>query len=93
MCIFYRLLLKIQGNCWQFPKVLECIKLSLGADKETVESLWVRIKEQANMRDAVVGVYYRPPDEDGETDEAFYRQLKVASQSHALVLGGGLQSP
>lgn len=25
MCIFYRLLLKTQGNCWQFPKVLECI--------------------------------------------------------------------
>lgn len=25
MCIFYRLLLKIQGNCWQFPKVLEYI--------------------------------------------------------------------
>jgi len=35
-----------------------------------------------------VGVYYRPPDQEEEVDEAFYRQLKIASQSQALVLGG-----
>ena len=72
---------------------LECIELSLGADEERVESLWVRIKGQANMRDTVVGVYYRPPDQDGETDEAFYRQLKVASQAQALVLMGDFNHP
>jgi len=32
-----------------------------------------------------VDVYYRPPDQE-EIDEAFYRQLKAASQSQALVL-------
>ncbi|PKU46621.1 rna-directed dna polymerase from mobile element jockey- hypothetical protein [Limosa lapponica baueri] len=53
-----------------------------------VDSLWVRIKGQAKMRETVVGVYYRPPDQDGEADEAFYSQLKVASQSQALVLMG-----
>ncbi|PKU26818.1 hypothetical protein llap_22878 [Limosa lapponica baueri] len=50
---------------------LECIELSLEADEERVESLWVRIKGQANMRDTVVGVYYRPPDQDGEAAETF----------------------
>ena len=38
-------------------------------------------KGQANM-----GVCYRTPDEEGEVDEAFYRQLEAASQSQALVL-------
>jgi len=33
-----------------------------------------------------MGIYYRPPDQEEEADEAFYRQLKVASQSQALVL-------
>ncbi|PKU32184.1 glycerol kinase [Limosa lapponica baueri] len=45
------------------------------------------------MRDTVVGVYYRPPDQDGEVDEAFYSQLKVASQSQALVLMGKFNHP
>ncbi|PKU44178.1 pre-mrna-processing factor 17 [Limosa lapponica baueri] len=40
------------------------------------------------MRDTAVGVYYRPPGQDGEADEAFYSQLKVASQSQALALMG-----
>ena len=31
------------------------------------------------MGDTAVGVYYRPPDQEQEGDEAFYRQLKVAS--------------
>jgi len=35
-----------------------------------------------------VGVYYRPPDQEEEVDEAFYRQLQAASQSQALVLVG-----
>jgi len=37
------------------------------------------------MGNTVVDVYYRPPDQDKEVDEAFHRQLKVASQSQALV--------
>jgi len=38
-----------------------------------------------------VGVYYRPPDQEEEIDEAFYRQLEVASQ--ALVLTGDFNHP
>jgi len=40
-----------------------------------------------------VGVYYRSPDQEEEADEAFYRQLKVASQSQALVLVGDFNHP
>ncbi|PKU45862.1 rna-directed dna polymerase from mobile element jockey-like [Limosa lapponica baueri] len=43
------------------------LKPSLVSDKR-VESLWVRIKGQANMGDTVVDVYYRPPDQDGEVN-------------------------
>ncbi|GAB0182838.1 hypothetical protein GRJ2_000749100 [Grus japonensis] len=45
------------------------------------------------MGDTVVGVYYRPPDQEEEVDEAFYRQLEVASQSQALVLMGDFKHP
>ncbi|GAB0193231.1 mitochondrial enolase superfamily member 1 [Grus japonensis] len=72
---------------------LECIKFYLGVDEERAKSLWVRIKGQANMGDAVVGVYYRPPDQEEEVDEAFYRQLEVASQSQSLVLMGDFNDP
>lgn len=33
-----------------------------------VESLWVRIKGQANMDDTIVAVYYKPPDQKEEVD-------------------------
>ena len=32
-----------------------------------------------------MGVYYRPPDQEEEVDEAFYKQLQVASQSQVLM--------
>ncbi|XP_075302833.1 uncharacterized protein LOC142365677 isoform X1 [Opisthocomus hoazin] len=72
---------------------LECIELCLGEDEERVESLWVRIKGQPHVGDVIVGVYYRPPDQEEEVDEAFYRQLQAASQSQALVLMGDLNHP
>jgi len=72
---------------------LECIELYLGADEEGVESLWFRIKGQAHMGDVIVGVYYRPPDQEEEVDEAFYKQLQVVSQSQDLVLMGDFNHP
>jgi len=72
---------------------LECIELGLGANEERVESLWVRIKGQAHTGDITVDVYYRPPDQEEEIDEAFYRQLQAASQSQALVLMGDFNHP
>jgi len=71
----------------------ECIELCLGADEKRVESLWFRIKGQSHMGDDIVGVYYRPPDQEEEVDEAFYRQLQAASQSQALVLMGDFNHP
>ena len=38
----------------------------------------MRIKRQAGMGDVVVGVYYRPPDQEEEVDEAFHKQLEAA---------------
>jgi len=43
--------------------------------------------------DITVGVYYRPPDQEEEIDEAFYRQLQAASQSQAPVLMGDFNHP
>ncbi|KAK4805875.1 hypothetical protein QYF61_025742 [Mycteria americana] len=52
--------------------VRECLD-SLGLDDgdERVECLWVRIRGKANKADIVVGVCYRPPNQDEETDELF----------------------
>jgi len=72
---------------------LECIELCLGADEERVKRLCVRIKGQFHMGDIIVGVYYRPPDQEEEVDEAFYKQLQAASQSQALVLVGDFNHP
>ncbi|GAB0203090.1 hypothetical protein GRJ2_002774600 [Grus japonensis] len=76
------------GGAALYVRELECIELCIGMDEERVESLQVRIKGQANM-----GVYYRPPDQEEKADEAFYRQLEVASQSQALVLMGDFNHP
>ena len=72
---------------------LECIELCLGTDEEGVESLCVRIKGQAHIGNVIVGVHYRPPDQEEEVDEAFYKQLQAASQSQALVLLGDFNHP
>jgi len=72
---------------------LECIELCLGADEEEVESLWLGIMGQPHMGDVIVDVYYRSPDQEKKGDEAFYKQLKAASQSQALVLMGDFNQP
>jgi len=38
-------------------------------------------------------VYYRPPDQEEQIDEAFYMQLQAAPQSQALVLMGDFNHP
>ncbi|GAB0207904.1 mitochondrial enolase superfamily member 1 [Grus japonensis] len=70
---------------------LDCTELSVGDD--TVESLWVRIKGQANKGDVTVEVYYRPPSQDDATDELFFKELREASRSTALVLMGDFNLP
>ncbi|KAK4824521.1 hypothetical protein QYF61_016101 [Mycteria americana] len=70
---------------------LDSLELDDGDDR--VECLWVRIRGKANKADIVVGVCYRPPNQDEETDELFYKQLGEASRSLALVLVGDFNMP
>ena len=44
-----------------------------GGDK--VESLWFKIRGRADKADILVGVCFRPPNQDEETNEVFYMQL------------------
>ncbi|KAK4810917.1 hypothetical protein QYF61_013325 [Mycteria americana] len=74
--------------------VRECLdSLELDDGDDRVECLWVRIRGKANKADLVVGVCYRPPNQDEETDELFYKQLGEASRSLALVLVGDFNLP
>jgi len=57
-------------------------------DEEKIESLWVRIKGRAGTGDIVVGVCYRPLDQEDQVDKTFYRQMGSASCSLVLVLMG-----
>lgn len=72
---------------------MECTKLCLGVDDESVESLSVRVTGQTSKGDTVRGVCYRPPDQEKEVDEVFNRQVEVASWSQALVLTGDFNHP
>lgn len=51
------------------------------------------IKELAGKGDTGVGVCFRPPEQEEEVDEHFYRQLETASQSQILVLVGEFHYP
>ncbi|KAK4823577.1 LOW QUALITY PROTEIN: hypothetical protein QYF61_003581 [Mycteria americana] len=74
--------------------IRECLdSLELDDGDDRVECLWVRIRGKANKADIVVGICYRPPNQDEETDELFYKQLGEASRSLALVLVGDFNLP
>ncbi|KAK4811010.1 hypothetical protein QYF61_015714 [Mycteria americana] len=75
--------------------IRECLdSLELDDGDDRVECLWVRIRGKANKADTVVGVCYRPANQDEETDELlFYKQLGEASRSLALVLVGDFNLP
>ncbi|GAB0209762.1 hypothetical protein GRJ2_003441900 [Grus japonensis] len=69
------------------------MELHLGMDEEPTESLWVRIKGSTGTGDIIVGVCYRPPNQEDQVDEALYRQIGAASRSQALVLMGDFNHP
>ena len=52
---------------------------------DRVECLWVRIKVKANKTDIIVGICYRPPNQDEEVDKTLHRQLGEVSRSLPLV--------
>ena len=66
-------------------------ELMAGDDK--VESLWVKFRARADKADILVGVCYRPPNQDEQRDEVFYEQLVEAARSPALVLMATSTSP
>ena len=58
---------KGNGVALYVKKECECVEINGGDD--TVESLWVRIKVKANKTEIIMGVYYRPPNQDEEVDK------------------------
>ena len=74
--------------------VKECFEVTeFMTGDNNVESLWVRIRGRADKADILVGICYRPPSQDEETDEVFYEQLAEAVQLPALVLMGDFNFP
>lgn len=47
---------------------LGCTELGLGTDDEPADSLWVGIRRQPMVGEIVVGLCYRPPDQEEEDD-------------------------
>ena len=74
------------GTALYVKEELDCTALAVGNDM--VESLCVRIRGKSNKVDVVVGIYYRSPGQDGDTDVLFYMELREISRSVALVLMG-----
>ncbi|RMB93593.1 hypothetical protein DUI87_30292 [Hirundo rustica rustica] len=69
------------------------IKTGIETKEDGVECLWVRIKWKANKADILLGVCYRPPNQEEEVDNLFYKQLGNVSRSSALVLVGDFNLP
>ncbi|RMC15976.1 hypothetical protein DUI87_08183 [Hirundo rustica rustica] len=61
--------------------------------EDGVECLWVRIKGKGKKADILLGVCYRPPNQEEEVDNLFYKQLGNVSGSSALVLVGDFNLP
>ena len=52
------------GVALYIKKDYECVEINNVDDR--VESIWIRIKAKANKTDVIVGVCYRPPNQDEE---------------------------
>ena len=62
-------------------------------DEEPTKSLWVRIKGKTGTSNVIVGVCYRPPNQEDLMDEALYSHIGAVSCSQALVLMGNFNHP
>ncbi|RMC20166.1 hypothetical protein DUI87_01012 [Hirundo rustica rustica] len=72
-------------------KVFDAIGIETNEDG--IECLWVRIKGKANKADILLEVCFRPPNQEEEVDNLFYKQLENVSGSSALVLVGDFNLP
>lgn len=68
-------------------------ELCLAMDEEPAESLWVRTGNWTNMVNIVVGVCYKPPNQEKEVEGTFFGQLEEDSCSQILVLMGDFNHP
>ena len=67
------------------------MEINDGYDK--VESLRVRIKVKASKTDVIMGICYRPLNQDEEVDKTLDSQLVEVSRSLPPCSCGGLQLP
>ncbi|PKU39627.1 hypothetical protein llap_10073 [Limosa lapponica baueri] len=67
--------------------------LELNDGDNKVACSWVRIRGKANSAGIMVGVFYRPNNQDQKADKIFYKQLGEVSQSLPLVLVGNFNLP
>ncbi|GAB0183989.1 hypothetical protein GRJ2_000864200 [Grus japonensis] len=74
------------GAALYVRECFDCIELNNCGDK--VECLWVRMRGRAHKADILLGVCYRPPNQDEEVDEVFYKWMAEVSQLLAFVLMG-----
>lgn len=69
--------------------VRECFDCpELGNGDNRIECLWVRTRKKVSEVDFMMGVCYRPPNEDKETGKIFHKHLGEVSRSLSLVLTG-----
>ena len=66
-----------RGSTLYVREQLECMELCLGIEEEPTESSLVSIKERTGKGDIILGVCYRPPDQEEQVDEV-YRQIEVS---------------
>ena len=58
-----------------------------------VESIWVRIKGDRSKRNVIVEVYYTPPSQPKELDDAFLEQMATHSKERDAVVMGHFNYP
>jgi len=71
-------------------KWIHCEELCLRNSHDQAESLWVKVKDLFSKGHLVVGLCYRPPDQEEAVDEAFLLQLQEVLHPRALVLMGDI---
>ncbi|CAM4719886.1 unnamed protein product [Lepidochelys kempii] len=64
----------------------------LNEAKCTIESLWVVIP-CSNNKNIAVGIYYRPPDQDGNSDPEMLRDIREAIKIKNSVIMGDFNYP
>uniref|UniRef100_K7EZ11 Endonuclease/exonuclease/phosphatase domain-containing protein n=1 Tax=Pelodiscus sinensis TaxID=13735 RepID=K7EZ11_PELSI len=68
-------------------------EVEMNVGDSCVESLWVKLKGVKNEGDVMLGIYYRPPSQVEEVDEAFFKQLTKLSKAQDLVVMGDFNYP